>query len=1002
MSTLHTGTYRALEEAFLKDLLARKQADPLANLLVLSPSATLLNHLQRLLANTSPSPGLRPPSPSIGRGEGYAPPLPMEGEGVGGEGFLNIHFLTFYALAERVLAEGPALEDRFVTEPALFREIVHDFLEGRGAAPFHSRKELIRPGVPIPKGLSGALAATLKDLQDSGAKVVDCANAAREGHLGDNADGAVPILELNVLMYKELHDRGLRVGADFIHRAADAIPKSGWIKGQTSIYLYGFYDLTGVQLDLINGLSGHPNTTVYFPYEEGNPAYGYAEILLKDPALTSKVSTRGHRDTGTRGNTEPEPSPRLRVTASSRQSVEAWSCSGTHDEIWLAAKKILELADSGVPFHHMSLQARTLDPYLNTIREVFESHRIPHALHAEEPVGAYPLIKRARQVLRENPASASGAWSSHVAWAKNLLASEIKLPKGADSTEYALGEGLQAAIAALSQLDILGRPVSRERFLDVLEEKLEGLRLPLTTDNAAGVQVMDVMTARGLSFEAVFLVGLNEKLFPRLIREDPFLSDAARSALASALGCRIGRKMDGYQEEKLLFHLAIRSSGHHLHLSCQRSDEEGKALVISLYLHDFLHKNNLELKPLRRAWMEKIRQVPPGTLRPKEISLVFHRENRDADALYQALGWDRELIARLLKSQSEIEAFGALGAHDGLIGKDHPLAKAILAGGLSPGTLKDLAECPFKIYGRKVLELDPDEKDVEDGEVAHTARGKIIHEILEQFYRGLPNTSPSPLMGEGMDGGAAEWESRLTQVSSAVFRRFEKDHPDLYPIAWQAEQNKILAVLKRFIPLDLAEMNESGFKPAYFELDLATVPGPTEQRSAALCQAPLHGRVDRLDIREGKHPAFRVVDYKAGTGGIGKKDKVETAILKGKNFQLPVYLLLARAWLTSQGHPAAKDGVATFYRLGEDDCLKIGPGFWDEHGERFYKNLSFLVKNIESGSFYIRPSDPRSYCSWCSFTALCRKEHKPTQIRADNSPLRKKHEEAFTPPKKGI
>src|SRR5205807_9472054 len=139
-------------------------------------------------------------------------------------------------------------------------------------------------------------------------------------------------------------------------------------------------------------------------------------------------------------------------------------------------------------------------------------------------------------------------------------------------------------------LDALERPVSEERFLQVLEEKLKSLRLPLITDNTAGVQILDVMTARGLSFEAVFLVGLNEKLFPRLIREDPFLSDAARSVLAGALGSRLGRKMDGYQEEKLLFELAAQSAKNRLHLSCQRSDEEGKALVISLYLHDFLQK----------------------------------------------------------------------------------------------------------------------------------------------------------------------------------------------------------------------------------------------------------------------------------------------------------------------------------------------------------------------------------------------------------------------------
>src|SRR5205823_5317373 len=120
------------------------------------------------------------------------------------------------------------------------------------------------------------------------------------------------------------------------------------------------------------------------------------------------------------------------------------------------------------------------------------------------------------------------------------------------------------------------------------------------------------------------------------------------------------------------------------------------------------------------------------------------------------------------------------------------------------------------------------------------------HEILEQFYR--------------RHSGAA-WEELLDEVSIDVFRRFEKDNPDLYPIAWQAEQNKILAVLKRFIPLDLAEMKASGFKPAQFEMEM-TVDKPVT----------LHGRVDRLDLREGKNPGFRVVDYKTGTGGIGKKD----------------------------------------------------------------------------------------------------------------------------------
>src|SRR5262249_23192046 len=151
------------------------------------------------------------------------------------------------------------------------------------------------------------------------------------------------------------------------------------------------------------------------------------------------------------------------------------------------------------------------------------------------------------------------------------------------------------------------------------------------------------------------------------------------------------------------------------------------------------------------------------------------------------LGWNQELIHHLLKSQKEIEAFGPLGPHDGLIGKDHPLAKVILAEGLSPNTLKDLAECPFKIFGRKILSLDPDERDVENGEITPSAHGKLIHQILEAFYRERP----------------AEWEIGLEKIAQRTFQVFEKNHPELYPLAWIAVQNKILGLLKHFIPNDL-------------------------------------------------------------------------------------------------------------------------------------------------------------------------------------------------------
>ena len=265
-------------------------------------------------------------------------------------------------------------------------------------------------------------------------------------------------------------------------------------------------------------------------------------------------------------------------------------------------------------------------------------------------------------------------------------------------------------------------------------------------------------------------------------------------------------------------------------LSCQRSDEEGKALVVSLYLHDFLKKSGLKLDPLPRAWPERVKKAEPTTLTPKEVSIAYHRENEEPEALYKGLGWNRSLLTHLIESQNEIEAFGSLGIHDGLIGED-PLAKAILEKGLSPQTLKDLAECPFKVYSRKVLQLYTEQGDVEEGQLTHTGRGKLIHNLLQSFYqRGLASND-------------------LDKLIDDEFKTIGAVYSDVYPLALQAEKTRILAMLQRFIPLDQADQKATGFKPAYFETALAQ----------EINGIKLHGRVDRLDT--GKD-GFRVVDYK--------------------------------------------------------------------------------------------------------------------------------------------
>src|SRR5207253_8457344 len=82
------------------------------------------------------------------------------------------------------------------------------------------------------------------------------------------------------------------------------------------------------------------------------------------------------------------------------------------------------------------------------------------------------------------------------------------------------------------------------------------------------------------------------------IREDAFLSDAVREILERDLGYKIARKLEGFDEERLLFGLLLRSARERLYLSYQRADAQGRAMAPSGYFAE-LQRDLWGTDPLR-------------------------------------------------------------------------------------------------------------------------------------------------------------------------------------------------------------------------------------------------------------------------------------------------------------------------------------------------------------------------------------------------------------------
>src|SRR5437016_2269230 len=171
---------------------------------------------------------------------------------------------------------------------------------------------------------------------------------------------------------------------------------------------------------------------------------------------------------------------------------------------------------------------------------------------------------------------------SHVHVPDLLAAPSTELPEPADLTR--VGSLIRSALARLQQLGSLGGELSWEEWVELFRRVLDETRIPIETNRHQGVQVLDAMTARGRTVRALFLLGMNEKLFPRYVREDPFLHDRQRVVLESTLGYKIDEKLAGHEEELLLFELLSRSATNRLYLSYQRAEETGRVRAASGFI----------------------------------------------------------------------------------------------------------------------------------------------------------------------------------------------------------------------------------------------------------------------------------------------------------------------------------------------------------------------------------------------------------------------------------
>ncbi len=404
------------------------------------------------------------------------------------------------------------------------------------------------------------------------------------------------------------------------------------------------------------------------------------------------------------------------------------------------------------------------------------------SLDGEKTTRSLPLAVLTEQTTRSLGAN-WGEWLVHL---RELAVNALRKPEG--------------VLATLADLEPMGRvgPVDLHEVQLVLGARLHDLSVNPSPRRYGSVFVGSVDSARGLSFQVVFIPGLAERMFPRKIVDDPILPDEQRTLRSSAPAGGPGAgemstaaglpgwgpgtsedpargetalaglttRRDRLELERLALRIALGSARERAYLSYPRIDvQQSRPRVPSFYA----------LEALRAAegvlpGFEEIASRAESTTRAR---LGWPAPERPERAIDEA-EYDLALLASLVEANDE----GATGrAHylltanshlaralrarsrrwlrrwtpnDGLVDPDE-LARQSMAAhqfsarSFSATALQNYASCTYRFFLSAILRLEMRQEPAAIEVIDPLTRGSLFHETQFEVLTKLKAAGLLPL-----------------------------------------------------------------------------------------------------------------------------------------------------------------------------------------------------------------------------------------------------------------
>jgi hypothetical protein len=455
------------------------------------------------------------------------------------------------------------------------------------------------------------------------------------------------------------------------------------------------------------------------------------------------------------------------------------------------------------------------------------------------------------------------------------------------------------------------------------------IRPPATANDRPTVWLGDVMQLRGRTFEHLFVIRMQDDLFPQRRIEDPLLPDSERRL------AHVRQIGNGRDEEPFLFQLLFDAAESSIQFSYSGSDGFGKVLRKSQFLRGLT-----------------------ATVRRNDAPGDVHRQ--------PAIGNRQRPLALLARA-------GRRGIFDGYVGSRERFRRALQS--VTPTQLEDFGECPQKFLFKWILNV----RDLEDPErevqINHRDKGSIDHTILERFYQTL--TEEAIVASErDLPRLLPEIEERLGSIVDEEFDRLEADQPAFNRAVRAIERRQTKRNLRDFVALDLSDLIANHLTPRHFEYrfgpkyrERADHPEPFTLEADGI-PIRVEGSIDRIDVGI---DGFRIIDYKSGKAL--RHQELARKIDRGVRLQLALYAMAVSEFF----HVGAPKVSGTIKPLvsGKPARFEFNLG---EKQASLIQTLGIFVHAIAGGVFPAFPNDgdrPEDFnsCKYCPVNHSCRTRH---------------------------